>query len=109
MIGGFILGGGSGRANIIVRAIGPSLAQFGISGAMSDPTLELRDANGGLVRANDNWKTDQQTEIQGTGLPPQNDLESAIFATLSPAAYTAIVAGKNGGTGVGLVELYQLP
>ncbi len=64
---------------------------------MSDPTLELRDANGALVRENDNWRTSQQAEIQATGIPPQDDLD------------TAIVAGKNGGTGVGLVEVYRLP
>jgi hypothetical protein len=109
MIGGFILGNGTNPANLIVRAIGPSLTQFGITGAISDPTLELRDANGALVRGNDNWKTDQQSEIQATGLQPGNDLEAAVFATLSPAAYTAIVSGKNGGTGVGIVELYRLP
>lgn len=109
MIGGFILGNGSSPANVIIRALGPSLTQANVAGAMADPTLELRDANGALVRSNDNWKDSQQAEIQASGIPPQNDLESAIVATLSPAAYTAIVSGKGGTTGVGLVEVYRLP
>lgn len=108
MIGGFILGGGSNSATVIVRAIGPSLAQVGIAGAIPDPTLELRDSNGNLVQSNDNWKDSQQAAIQGTGLAPQNDLESAVVAAVSPGAYTAIVAGKNSQTGVGLVEVYHL-
>ncbi len=106
MIGGFILGKSSGSAKVIVRAIGPSLS--GVSGALADPTVELRDANGELVRSNDNWKETQQAEIQASGIPPPNDKESAIVATLSPGAYTAIVAGKGNTTGVGLVEVYQL-
>jgi hypothetical protein len=71
--------------------------------------LQLRDANGTLVRENDDWKQTQQTEIEATGVPPRSDRESAIVATLAPAPYTAILAGKNGGIGVGLVEVYQLP
>jgi plastocyanin len=106
MIGGFILGNGSGTANVIVRALGPSL---GISGELADPTLELHDANGALIMSNDNWKDTQQSQIEATGIPPQNDLESAIVVTIAPAAYTAIVAGKNGTTGIGLVEVYRLP
>ena len=108
MIGGFILGGGTAAAKVVVRAIGPSLSLAGISGALANPTLELRNANGTLVRSNDNWKDTQQAEIQATGVPPKNALESAIVATLSPGGYTAIVAGKSGGTGVGLVEVYRL-
>jgi plastocyanin len=114
MIGGFILGGGSGNMNLIVRAIGPSLTAAGVSGALADPTLELRDGNGGLLRSNNNWKTrpdgsSQETEIRATGVQPQNDLESAILANLPPGAFTAIVAGNNGTTGVGVVEVYRLP
>ena len=112
MIGGFILGNlgnGGGSGNVLIRALGPSLAQAGVSGALADPTLELHDGNGALIQSNDNWKDTQQTEIEATGIPPQNDLESALVATLNPAAYTAIVAGKGGLTGVGLVEVYRLP
>lgn len=108
MIGGFILGGADGDANVLVRALGPSLTQFGVKGALADPTLELRDSNGVLIRSNDNWKLTQQTEIEATGLKPQNDLESAVFEMLAPGAYTAIVAGEGGLTGVGLVEVYRI-
>ncbi len=109
MIAGFILGGGAGNASVVVRALGPSLTQFEVSGALADPTLELHDANGALIRSNDNWKETQQTDIEATGLQPTNDLESAIFQTLAPGAYTAIVGGKGDLTGVGLVEVYRLP
>jgi hypothetical protein len=106
MIGGFILGGGS--AEVIVRAIGPSLTAFGVAGALQDPTLELHDGFGTLIVSNDNWKETQQAEIEATGLQPTNDLESAIVMTLLPAPYTAIVRGKNDTTGVALVEVYEL-
>ena len=106
MIGGFILSAGS--AEVIVRAIGPSLTSFGVAGALQDPTLELHDANGVLIQSNDNWRSDQEAEIVTTNLPPSNDLESAIVSTLTSGAYTAIVRGKNDTTGVGLVEVYQI-
>ncbi|MEO8439277.1 MAG: NHL repeat-containing protein [Spartobacteria bacterium] len=109
MIAGFIVvssSGGSGQ--IIIRALGPSLADFGIADPLADPVLELHDSNGMLIASNDNWKSDQQTEIQLTGLAPINDAEAAILTTLSPGAYTAIQSGANGGTGVGLVEVYNL-
>ncbi len=109
MIGGFILGGADGNANVLLRALGPSLTPLGVSGALADPTLELHDGNGVLIQSNDNWKDAQQTEIEATGLQPSNDLESALFETLAPGAYTAIVAGKNDTAGVGLVEVYRLP
>jgi plastocyanin len=108
MIGGFIFGNGNGPAKIIVRAIGPSLAQAGISGALADPTVELRDGNGGLVRSNDNWKESQQAEIEATGIPPQHELESAIVAELPAAPHTAIVRGANQTSGVALIEVYHL-
>ena len=96
---------------MIVRAIGPSLTQSGIGNALADPTLELRDNNGTLILANDNWQDDpdQAAQIQASGIPPTNPLESAIFASLFPGSYTAIVAGENGGTGIGLVEIYNIP
>lgn len=92
---------------VIVRAIGPSLS---LPGKLADPTLELRDSNGVLLGANDNWKTDQQAEILATTIPPSNDSESAIVATLpsNGASYTAIVRGVNGTTGVAVVEVYAL-
>ena len=111
LIGGFILGHNNGAAKVIVRAIGPSLAQAGINNALADPTLELRDGNGAVVMANDNWQDDpsQAAQVTAAGVPPVNVLESAIATSLLPGPYTAIVAGKNGGTGIGLVEVYNIP
>jgi plastocyanin len=108
MIGGFILGKSDGAANVIVRAIGPTLGESGVQGVLADPTLELRNGSGEVVRSNNNWRDSQQAEIQATGIPPQHDVESAVVATLPPGAYTAIVAGNGGGTGIGLVEAYRL-
>ena len=111
MIGGFILGNGTASEKVLIRAIGPSLTQFGIANVLADPTLELHDSHGTLLMSDDNWRDDasQAAQIMATGMPPPNDLESAIVTTLPPGAYTAIVAGKNGGTGVALVEVYHLP
>jgi hypothetical protein len=109
MIAGFISAsptGGSG--SVIVRALGPSLGNAGVANPLQDPMLELRDSEGSLVAANDNWKTDQQSAIEATGIPPNDDAEAAIVATLAPGAYTAIESGKDNGTGVGLVEVYNL-
>jgi hypothetical protein len=106
-IGGFIIPG-SATKQVIVRAIGPSLADSGVLGALADPTLELRDSSGTLLQANDNWKDTQEQAIRDTTLAPTNDLESAIVAPLQPGAYTAVVSGKNSTTGIGLVEVYDL-
>jgi len=107
MIGGFIITG-SGQKNVIVRAIGPSLAQHGITNPLQDPTLELHNGNGAIIAFNDNWKDTQQAQIQATGLAPTNDNESAIVRMLAPGNYTAIVRGKNNTIGVALVEVYGL-
>jgi hypothetical protein len=104
LIGGLIVTGQS-AASVIVRAMGPSLS---MAGAMADPTLELRDAEGALMMANDNWRSTQQTAITQTGLAPTSDAESAVVLSLSPGTYTAIVRGANGSTGVAVVEVYQL-
>jgi acetyl esterase/lipase len=106
MIGGFIVGSGD-PTKVIARALGPSLGAFGVLNPLSDPTLELHDANGSLIAANDNWRSTQQQEIQAA-LPPTNDLEAAIVATLPAGAYTALVRDANHATGVGLVEVYNL-
>jgi len=108
LIGGFIVTGTQAK-RVIVRAIGPSLSSF-FSGVLTDPVLELRDSSGALIRSNDNWRNDQEAEINATGIPPSNELESAIVATLpaSNSAYTAIVRGVNDGTGIGVVEVYDL-
>jgi uncharacterized protein YkwD len=104
LIGGLIVVGQSG-ADVIVRAIGPSLP---VPGALADPTLELRDANGGVLAFNDNWQSSQQNAIINTGVPPTHEAESAIVTSFSPGSYTAIVRGGNGTTGVAVVEVYQL-
>ena len=79
-----------------------------MNAAPADPTLLLVNGNGNLIATNDNWKNTQQSTVQATGFAPPNDLESAIFATLPNGNYTAILAGKNGGTGVGLLEVYKV-
>lgn len=107
MIGGFI-NGGTNTTKVLVRAIGPSLTGQGIANALPNPTLELRDAQGNLILANDNWRSSQEQEIEATGIPPTDDLESAIVATLPPGHYTATVTGVGGATGVALVEVYDL-
>ena len=111
LISGFIVGNNAGAAKFVVRGMGPSLAQSGITNPLADPTLELRDTNGALVIADDNWQdnSSQATQISSSGLAPSNSLESAIAISLLPGTYTAIVAGKNGGTGIGLVEVYNIP
>jgi glucose/arabinose dehydrogenase len=111
MIGGFILGGDSANAQVAIRGIGPSLSQFGLSNVLADPTLELRDNNGTLLISNDNWMDDPVSAAQLTanGLALQDPHESGIFISLPPGAFTAILAGTNGGIGIGLVEIYSLP
>ena len=108
MIGGFIFGNGAANEKVIIRALGPSLA--GIADLLSDPMLALHDGDGTLLIANDNWRDDttQAAAIAATGIPPQNDFESAIVTSLPPGAYTAIVSGKGGVTGVALAEVYHL-
>jgi hypothetical protein len=108
MIGGFITEGGNGSTEVVVRGLGPTLTQFGVSGALADPALTLVDSNGNIVRSNNNWKDTQQVAIQSTGLAPPNDLEAAILATVTAGRYTAILSGNGGGTGIGLVEIYKL-
>jgi len=109
MIGGFLVSGANGSVNLIVRALGPSLAGFGVPNPLADPRLGLYDGNGTLIMSNDNWKDSQQVAIENSGFQPPNDLDSAILVTLPTGNYTAIVSGKNGGTGVSLVEVYRLP
>jgi hypothetical protein len=109
MIGGFILGGGTGATKVLVRGIGPSLGAFGITNPLVDPMLELHDSNGALIDSNDDWRTNQAL-IQATGLQPTNDAESALLlSNPAPGAYTVVLRGKNNGTGVGVVEAYIFP
>jgi hypothetical protein len=115
MIAGFIVQG-SAPKRVLIRAAGPSLTPFGVPNALANPRLELHDSTS-LIGMNDNWQTtqiggditsDQVAEIQNSGLAPSDPAESALIATLAPGSYTAIVQGVNGGTGVGIVEAYDL-
>jgi uncharacterized protein GlcG (DUF336 family) len=106
MIGGSIVRGGA--SPVLLRALGPSLVPFGVVDVLTNPTIELRDTNGTLVAANDNWKQIQQSAIQATGLQPPNDAEAAIFTILPSGAFTVIVRGANGTSGIALLEIYNL-
>jgi hypothetical protein len=108
MIAGFIAQGGV-SVRLLIRGIGPSLATAGVPNPLADPVLTIFDGNGTQIATNDNWTSNQRSEITVTGLAPKNDLEAAYVAWFPPGSYTAILTGKNGGTGVGLVEVYKLP
>jgi hypothetical protein len=109
LIGGFIISGAVSD-KVVVRAIGPSLANppFSIANALQNPMVSVFDGNGNKFASNDNWRSDQQADIIATGLQPSDDAESAIVTTLTPGNYTAIVRGVNGTTGIALVEVYGL-
>jgi hypothetical protein len=109
VIAGFILGSHSGDDRIVVRGIGPSLIALGVTDALANPTLELRNNNGALLIGNNDWQDDpaQASELIAAGLAPTNPLESGIAATLPPGLYTALLAGLSNGTGVGVVEIYD--
>jgi hypothetical protein len=110
MIGGFILGGGGGGfAQVIVRGIGPSLAEFGVTDALADPTISLFDSDGNLVASNDNWMDDPNMQmVFDHGLAPSDPNESAIYEVLPIGAYTVILSGVGDTTGIGLVESYDV-
>jgi len=116
MIGGFIVQGAQPK-NVIVRAIGPELSQYGVPNPLAAPTLELHNDTGALIASNDNWQhaiiggiitSNQVQDIQNSGHAPGNTSESAIIANLPPGNYTAIVQGVSNTTGVALVEVYDL-
>jgi hypothetical protein len=109
VIAGFTLGNQSGTDKIVVRGLGPSLAAVGVTNALADPTLELRDGNGALLVSDNNWQDNpaQAAELTATGLAPASNLESAIVATLPPGLYTALLSGMNNSSGVGLIEVYD--
>lgn len=104
LIAGFIITGSQPK-RVLLRGLGPTLP---VSENLADPTLVLHDSSGGTVAANDFWRDTQQEELQTTTIPPRNDYESAIVKSLNPGAYTAVLAGRGGTTGVGLVEVYDL-
>jgi hypothetical protein len=112
MIAGLIAGPGNGTSlKILVRALGPTLSDFGVAGALANPTLDLVNASGTVIRSNDNWKDDpqQRSAIEAAGLAPSHDEEAALVETAAPGAYTAIVRGSGRAAGVGLVEAYNIP
>jgi hypothetical protein len=106
-IGGFIIAGVTPK-HVLIRAIGPSLTQSGVPDVLADPVIELYHSGPSPFATNNNWRDTQEESIKATGIPPVNDLESAIDTTLTPGNYTAVVRGNNGGTGVALVEVYDL-
>ena len=95
--------------DVLVRALGPSLSTLGVDNALADPVVTLYDSNANVIATNDNWKDSQRSAVESTGLQPPNDLDAAILARLSRGNYTAIVTGKNGSVGIGLVEIYAVP
>jgi hypothetical protein len=110
LIAGFILGNNTGNDRIAIRGLGPSLSQFGLNPVLADPTLELHDSNGATLITNDDWESDavSAANLILFNLAPSNPKEAAIFTSLPPGTFTAILAGKNGGTGIGTVEVYNL-
>jgi hypothetical protein len=111
MIGGFVLGGSNLPTRIAVRALGPSLTSNGLSNVLADPTLELHNADGTIMISNDDWQSDpvMAADLTANGLALSDPKESGIFTSLAPPGqFTAIVAGKNGGIGIALVEIYNL-
>ena len=107
LIGGFIVGDGE-TDTVVIRAIGPSLADQEVADPLQDPTLDLYNSDGAVIMSNDNWRDSQETLLQSSGLTPTNDFESAIITSLAAGEYTAIVRGKNDTTGVALVEIFNL-
>jgi hypothetical protein len=108
LIGGFIVSGTQPKT-MVLRALGPSLSNFGVPNVLADPVLSVYDSSGALIATNDDWQSDpNQLIVQANGLAPTNPSESATAPTLSPGAYTVIVRGKNASTGIGLVEAYDI-
>jgi phospholipase/lecithinase/hemolysin len=107
LIAGFIISGSQPK-KVIVRALGPTLGTLGVSGVLADPTIVVVNSSKVVVASNDDWRSTQEAQIAASGFAPRNNLESAIIATLPPGSYSAVVSGKNGGTGIGLVDVYEL-
>jgi hypothetical protein len=109
VIAGFSLGNNTGDDRIVVRGLGPSLSGFGLAPLLADPTLELRNSNGTLLTSDNDWQDNaaQEAEIIAANLAPNDPKEAAIAVTLPAGVYTAILAGLNNGTGIGIVEVYD--
>ncbi len=108
MIAGFIASYGGVMNQVLIRGLGPSLQEAGLTNTLADPTLELHDANGAVIASNDNWQDTQGSEITATGLAPADPKEAAIVRNVSAGSYTAIVRGIDQSTGVALLEVYHL-
>ena len=110
MIGGFILGNNSSTTHVAIVGLGPSLAQFALNNLLEDPTLELHNGNGAIIASNDDWIDDpvSAAALITNGLAPENVKESGIYISLLPGEFTAILAGKNGGTGIGVIAIYNV-
>jgi hypothetical protein len=106
-IGGFIITGNMPKP-VILRGMGPTLARAGVPGVLADPVIELHGPGAFATITNNDWRDSQEAQIQATGIPPTDDLESAIVATLAPGAYTVIIKGNADTSGVALVEIYDL-
>ena len=109
LIEGFIVAGSGAPARLVVRGMGPSLAMADVAEPLADPVLEVRDADGVLLAVNDNWADGQANEIESTALAPPNALDAAVVIDAPPGAYTAVLRGADGATGVGVLEIYKLP
>jgi hypothetical protein len=112
MIAGLIVSPGEGTSTkVLVRALGPTLGDFGVAGALANPTLDLVNSSGTVIRSNNDWKDDPQQRalIESAGLAPSHDQEAALVEIISPGQYTAVVRGNGRTTGVGLVEVYNIP
>jgi hypothetical protein len=96
---------GNGTTTVLFRALGPST---GVPGRLDDPILELHDGQGATIETNDNWQDTNAAAIQATTIPPSDPREAAILHDLSPGPYTAVAKGKNGTTGVAVIDAYQL-
>jgi hypothetical protein len=109
LIAGFVIGGtGQIGTSILVRALGPSLSNFGVTNALPDPVLEVRDASGVLLASNNNWKDTQEEAITNSHLAPSNDKEAAVLIPLHGGAFTAVVGSATGAPGIAVVEVYNL-
>ena len=107
LIGGYIVGGYQPQ-KLVIRAIGPSLSAFGVTDALGDPSLTLFNGQGTAISSNNDWETTQRQALIDTALAPTNSKEAALLTDLQPGNYTAVVSGTNNGTGVGLVEIYNI-
>ncbi len=106
-IAGFIIRGIAPK-KLLIRGIGPSLAKDGVPDPLQDPVIEMHDSTGAVIASNNNWQAKQRAAIEATGIAPTNNRESAVLTTLEPGAYTAVMHGYDNGTGVGLIEVYDL-